>query len=190
MAKPRGLKEDIFKLRKEGKTYNQIAEELKCSKSNVSYHLEETYRKKRRILRQKQHPLIRRVEYFLAEKIYSSRIIKKNRDALNKILYHRVKTFSDSVRTMSFTVKELLEKIGETPVCYLTGIPIDLNKPRTYQLDHIIPVSRGGPNTLENCGLTSRNANQAKSDMSIDEFINLCKQILTHNGYTVKKEPA
>jgi DNA-binding Lrp family transcriptional regulator len=33
------LKEKIIKLRLEGMTYNDIAKELKCSKSTISYHL-------------------------------------------------------------------------------------------------------------------------------------------------------
>lgn len=32
------LKEDITRLRKEGKTYNEISAELKCAKSTVSHH--------------------------------------------------------------------------------------------------------------------------------------------------------
>lgn len=33
-----GLKENILKLRNEGKSYNEISKSLKCSKSNVSYY--------------------------------------------------------------------------------------------------------------------------------------------------------
>lgn len=32
------MKEQILKLREEGKTYNQIQKELKCSKGTISYH--------------------------------------------------------------------------------------------------------------------------------------------------------
>ena len=32
------MKDEILKLRKEGKSYKQIKEILKCSKSTISYH--------------------------------------------------------------------------------------------------------------------------------------------------------
>lgn len=39
MAKQRDLKESILALREQGLTYNQIKEELECSKSTISYYL-------------------------------------------------------------------------------------------------------------------------------------------------------
>ena len=60
---------------------------------------------------------------------------------------------SKSVEESVQSTLNLEKKIGEKPICYLTGIPIDINKPNEYSLDHIIPMSRGGKNTLENCGL-------------------------------------
>ena len=38
MAKPRNIKNEILKLRREGKTYSQISSEMKCAKSVVHYH--------------------------------------------------------------------------------------------------------------------------------------------------------
>jgi len=35
------IKENVFKLRKEGKSYRQIAKELDCSKGSITYHLSE-----------------------------------------------------------------------------------------------------------------------------------------------------
>jgi 5-methylcytosine-specific restriction endonuclease McrA len=83
------------------------------------------------------------------------------------------------------TIEELIERFGETPVCYLTGQPIDINHPRTYQFDHKVPSSRGGTNTIENLGICTKQANQAKSDMTHDEFVEFCKSVLIHHGYTV-----
>ena len=37
----RQLKENVFKLREEGKSYKQIAKELGCSKGTINYHLSE-----------------------------------------------------------------------------------------------------------------------------------------------------
>lgn len=38
MARPRNIKNQILSLREEGKTYNQISNELCCTKSTVNYH--------------------------------------------------------------------------------------------------------------------------------------------------------
>ena len=45
-------------------------------------------------------------------------------------------------------------------------------------IDHIIPRSKGGNNSLENCALACREANQAKSDLSLEEFIDLCQAVV------------
>lgn len=80
-----------------------------------------------------------------------------------------------------FTVEQLLKQIGNNPTCYLTGLPIDLNDSRSYQLDHKIPKSRGGDNSLDNCGLVCRRANMSKSDMTYDEYIELCKLVISNH---------
>ena len=78
----------------------------------------------------------------------------------------------------TYTFEQVMEKIGSDPTCYLTGQKIDLHKPRTYNLDHIIPVARGGDNSLDNMGLCTRAANMAKSDLLLSEFVDLCKQVV------------
>jgi 5-methylcytosine-specific restriction endonuclease McrA len=87
----------------------------------------------------------------------------------------------------TFTVKDVIEKFGENPICYLTGEQIDINKPRTYHFDHIIPRSRGGDSSIDNLGICTKRANLAKHDMTPDEFEHLCKRVLEHNGYIVTK---
>jgi len=86
-----------------------------------------------------------------------------------------------------FGTSDVLEKIGDSPACYLTGRKIDLQDTRSYHLDHIVPRSKGGDNSLENLGLADRHANIAKSNLSIEELLQLCEDILTHNGYEVSK---
>jgi len=86
-----------------------------------------------------------------------------------------------------FTKKEFLEKVGENPTCYLTGKKIDLNHTRSYHLDHIVPKSKGGDNSLENCQIACRAANIAKGDLSYDEFIQLCKEVLEHHENKLSK---
>ena len=90
-------------------------------------------------------------------------------------------------RNIIFSYKDVLDRIGENPTCYLTGRPINLKESRSFSFDHIIPASKGGTNELENLGLTCRDANQAKADMMLDEFLIMCEDILKHHGYKVEK---
>lgn len=88
-----------------------------------------------------------------------------------------------------FTAKTFLESL-EDPThvkCYLTGRNIDLTKD-DYQLDHKIPVSQGGSNSIDNLGIACPQANLSKSDMTVDEYLSLCKEVLENFGYTVTKE--
>jgi len=78
-------------------------------------------------------------------------------------------------------------KIGDKPTCYLSGELIDLRETNSYSIDHIVPASKGGENTLENAGLISSSINKMKSDITVEEFLKKCVQILEHNGYNVSK---
>ena len=86
-----------------------------------------------------------------------------------------------------FKVKDLEKKLKDNPYCYLTGSKININESQTYSLDHIVPKSRGGNNSLENCGLTTRMANQMKSNQTVEELIENCKKILETKGYKITK---
>ena len=68
-----------------------------------------------------------------------------------------------------------------------TKTNIDLEKD-DYCFDHIIPVSKGGSNDLSNLGITTPAANYSKSDLTVEEYLNLCKLVLEHHGYTVNKQ--
>ena len=49
-------KEDILRLRKAGKTYNEIQEEVGCSKSVISYHCGEGKTEKQRVKKRNKSP--------------------------------------------------------------------------------------------------------------------------------------
>ena len=100
----------------------------------------------------------------------------------NKIIrFHRDKKLW-KYPPMTFKVKDLLEKIGENPICYLTGRPINLLDGQSYHLDHIIPKSKGGNNSLENCNIACKEANQAKSNLSQEEFYLLCLDVVNNKN--------
>lgn len=174
-------RDDIFRLRQENPdmTMTQIAELLGCSVSLVSTFL--LGAPKRRHVRERER------ERHLANPEISKQKYKRN------TLYYKIVHFSREYikggngpyGAPTFTKEQLLSK--NSGICYLTGRSLDLSDSSSYRLDHIIPKSKGGDNSLDNCELTCTQANTAKNDMSLDEFIKLCKDVLEHNGYTVTR---
>lgn len=173
------MKEQILKLRNEGKTYNEIKKELGCSKGTISYHCGYGQKEKnnnRLIKFRNNNPIKSKTDKFRGFEF-------KCRD-FNKIENNNKLQRS----TLNFSYEDVINYIGENPICYLTGRNIDINKTSSYHFDHIIPRKQGGDNSLENLGIACRDANMAKSDLTVDEFINLCKEVLEFNGYKVSKE--
>lgn len=54
------------------------------------------------------------------------------------------------------------------PACHICGRPIDYSlpylDPGEYVVDHIVPLNRGGTDTLANKAAAHRSCNRAKSD--------------------------
>lgn len=188
------LADKIHKLRNSGKTYKEISSILGCSNGTVCYHLGQNQKLKtlqrQRALRSKQNPLLKKIENFMRAGIYRKRTRIIPYSQYHILLYQKYYKFLNKNKqgtSTMFSLDELIQKIGDNPTCYLTGLPIDITKSSSYSLDHIMPSSRGGSNTLENLGICTRAANQAKNDMTLDEFINLCKLVLENNGYQIQK---
>lgn len=181
------MKEQILRLRQEGKTYNEICDELGCSKGTVSYHCGEKQKDKssaRARKRRQDIVIVKKVENFQ----FDRRMMRTKSDDFQR---ERIKNsrgfYRLGKRNIQFTWRDVIEKFGWETHCYLTGRPIKLKEPRTYQFDHITPVVQGGDSSLNNLGLACKDANQAKSHMTVEEFVGLCKEVLEHNGYEVKK---
>lgn len=78
---------------------------------------------------------------------------KKQNDIRNR----KRRAHKASVISEAYTDKEVLEKYGS--ICHICGIGIDLSIPRkgkranwgeSLHIDHVIPLSKGGPDTLDN----------------------------------------
>jgi 5-methylcytosine-specific restriction endonuclease McrA len=192
------MREKILELRNQGKSYNQISEILGCSKSTISYYCgdnqKEKVRERTNKLRSK-NPLIQKVDNFKSriktigkldinedkEERYVKESIRKfqTRDYPNEKRYNKLKT-------KTFNFEDVIEKFGVDTKCYLSGEPINLYK-NNYNLDHIIPVSKNGDNSINNLGITHEVVNRMKSDLTPEELMEWCIKILIYNGYKVSK---
>lgn len=65
--------------------------------------------------------------------------------------------------------------------CALTGRPLT---PETASLDHIVPVRDGGEHTIENVQILHKDVNRAKSTMTHQQFIQLCREVVDQVAFT------
>ena len=79
-------------------------------------------------------------------------------------------------------MNDVINKFGMHPKCYLTGEELDFENPDSYSFDHILPVSRGGTNDLDNLGVTTPLLNMCKSYCTEDEFLDICEKVLRYHG--------
>ena len=63
--------------------------------------------------------------------------------------------------------------------CQLSGT---LLEPSTAALDHKIPISSGGSDSIENLQWVSSDVNKAKGSMNQQEFITMCKRVASWNS--------
>lgn len=191
------MKEKILELRKEGKTYNEIRLILGCSKATISYHCGEGQKDmaKNRVRKRRKNILKTKIDGFKCrkEKEFKFDELKTKEERYVRESVRKFQKRDNTVKgtinkdiITTFTWEDVLIKFGETTYCYLSGEKINLFE-NNYNLDHIIPVSRGGDNSLNNLGITHKVANTMKSDLTPDELIEWCKKILEFNNYKIEK---
>ena len=64
--------------------------------------------------------------------------------------------------------------------CALTGRSLT---PDMASLDHIVPVRCGGKHLVENTQVLHRDVNRAKTTMTNEEFIRLCREVVEHAAH-------
>ena len=168
------LRNAILRLRKEGLSYRAIQAELGCSKSTIAYHLsdgeQEKVNKRTKKIRY-ENSLLRKTESFQVSK-----------SKANKATHFHRGSNRGEYTSVNFSYRDVIDYLDGNYTCYLTGDTIELDDPKSYSFDHIVPVSMGGSNDLHNLGLTTRDANMAKSDMSLEEFVELCTKVAKRYG--------
>lgn len=65
---------------------------------------------------------------------------------------------------------------SQNGICGLTGQPL-VAQAGAAQVDHILPVSRGGSHDITNLRWVIKAANLSKRDLTDDEFLQLCLQV-------------
>ena len=139
------LNKKIIALRQKQYSYRQIAKELNCSLSTVSYALRKKTRdkvkKKTAEVPSNEKKILNKIYCFknsyLSNKPKAAWYINKTQRQINQSICVKASRFQ---RTMTFNYKDVLAKYGEHFPCALTGRPIDFYKPETYEYDHIQPA--------------------------------------------------
>lgn len=177
------MKEQILELRSQGKTSTQIANELGCNKSMITYYTSEESRAKKK---EKQSTLETRFLIKRVDKFKTKRIADRSKDFQRRVANS---SGSELLKTSekNFGYKDVLDKHGITTKCYLSGVELNLMEDKEFQFDHIVPPGKGGTNSLDNLGITHRIANMMKQDLTKEELFEWCKKILEYNGYVVTK---
>lgn len=84
-------------------------------------------------------------------------------------------------------VRQLLEKLNQQGnACAISGLPISESD---ADIDHIIPVSRGGSSEIENLQWVSRKINRMKGSMTSEEFVDMCLMVAKHTLHNTPTPP-
>lgn len=76
--------------------------------------------------------------------------------------------------------EDIRDKLGMPEKCYLCGDSItDLSK---AEVDHVMPLSKGGEHTIENLSWTHERCNQLKQGDTLPELYELLNKILNNWG--------
>lgn len=133
---------------------NRCKSELKESLDNTAQELQKTYLSKQKIINKRWRT--KNPESFReSKKKYGS--TDKGKYALTKRDFNRRTNYKEACEGLTFDEKILIGRFYK-------------NCPKGYEVDHIIPVSRGGKHTLSNLQYLTREENRRKHAKTWDEY--------------------
>lgn len=117
-------------------------------------------------------------EKMLKIKIYQKKIREMRKKIALNTLKQKIETFKKRTKaTKDYNYLDVIKYFGPNPTCYLTGLPIDYEDSKTYQLDHFIPVTKQGSGDLDNMRLAHPMANEMKRNYDFEKFLEICRLI-------------
>lgn len=84
---------------------------------------------------------------------------------------------ADKVTVTAKMIMQLIE--SQRFCCSLSGREL---KPETASLDHVVPLARGGNHDVSNLSVVDQQVNSAKGTMTVDEFVQLCRDVANHQS--------
>jgi 5-methylcytosine-specific restriction endonuclease McrA len=79
---------------------------------------------------------------------------------------------------VNITAKAVLKMIeSQSYRCAISGVDLT---PETATLDHRTPLSRGGQHDIGNSWIVHKNVNAAKGTMLMEEFVQMCRDVVAH----------
>jgi len=69
--------------------------------------------------------------------------------------------------------------------CALSGRPLT---PETASIDHILPICKGGDHELANLWIVDSTLNRSKHTLTLDEFVELCRDVAKFQGNRTSTE--
>lgn len=92
---------------------------------------------------------------------------------------HNMKVRLQLTKAQVASVRETISlfKDVQAGACNLTGEILDEHN---AECDHKIPVSRGGPSTIDNLQWITGEVHAAKGRMTNEEFIEMCRKVVAH----------
>ena len=115
--------------------------------------------------------------------------IDKNRDRMNERRreWHAKRFFyaranRSHFRAAGITAKQLASVWKkQRGICGLTGA----RRGRDAEIDHIIPIAKGGPDTIDNLRWVSGTANRLKRDLTDAELLVFCNSVISWIGIRI-----
>lgn len=135
----------------------------------------------------RKHMADRRLADPDALKAYQAQHRSKHRERFNaeRRAAHKSRIFwTRALRLRGITAEDLASLWKQQRgLCALTGRKLG----RTAQIDHRLPLARGGTDDIENLQWTTAEANRAKRDLTDDEFMALCIDSVRWIGARIDK---